>query len=84
MVAAALGSQLSEDPLKLVKGATDGFGELLATQGMEVTHAAALCTQLEFFAARTLTASACPDLPAGFVAAVQKALEVSNELARTA
>jgi hypothetical protein len=84
MVASVLGDKLADDPVKLVKGATDGFRELLASQGMEVTQAAALCTQLEFFAARTLTASACPDLPSGFIAAVNKALEVSHEFASTA
>ena len=81
MVASVLGDQLADDPVKLVKGATDGFRELLAAQGMEVTQAAALCTQLEMYAARTLTASACPPLPSGFVASVNKALEVSHELA---
>ncbi len=84
MVASVMGDKLADDPVKLVRGATDGFRELLASQGMEVTQAAALCTQLEFFAARTLTAAACPDLPSGFVASVNKALEVSHEFARSA
>jgi hypothetical protein len=84
MVAAAMGEQLKRDPDELVKGATDGFREYLIDLGVETVHATALCKQLEKYAARTLTASACPPLPSGFVASVNKALEVSHEIARTA
>ena len=85
MVASTLGAHgLAEDPVKLVAGATDGFRELLIEQGIETSHAGALCKQLEMYAARTLFQSRCPDLPSGFVAAVNKAQEVSYELASTA
>ncbi len=84
MVASAMGSTLVEDPVRLVAGATDGFRELLIEQGIETAHAGALCKQLEMFAARTLMQPKCPDLPSGFVAAVNKAQEVSYELASTA
>jgi hypothetical protein len=84
MVAAALGDELADDPVKLVRGGTDGFRELLIEQGMNPDQAGALCTQLEVYAARTLYASACPPLPSGFVSSVSKALEVSHELSSTA
>ena len=71
---------LTEDPLKLVKGATDGFRDFLVEQGWDQIQASALCGQLELFAARTLTDPRCPDLPSGFVAAVNKAQEVSSVL----
>jgi hypothetical protein len=81
MVAAALGEKAAPDAAKLVKGATDGFQELLVAQGIATEHASALGLQLETFAARTLYQPTCPDLPSGFVAAVNKAQEVSSALA---
>jgi hypothetical protein len=80
MVASALGPENAPDPVKLVKGATDGFQELLVGQGMSTAQAGALGQQLETYAARTLYEPKCPDLPSGFVAATNKALEVSNVL----
>jgi len=80
MVASVLGDKVVEDPIKLVKGATDGFHHFLTEQGIETTQAGALCTQLEVFAARTLYQPKCPDLPSGFVAAVTKAQELSHVL----
>jgi hypothetical protein len=80
MVASALGPKEAPDPVKLVKGATDGFQELLVGQGMSVAQAGALGQQLETYAARTLYEPKCPELPSGFVAAVNKAQEVSHEL----
>jgi hypothetical protein len=80
MVASALGPAQAPDPVKLVKGATDGFQELLVGQGISVAQAAALGQQLETYAARTLYEPKCPELPSGFVAAVNKAQEVSHEL----
>ena len=51
---------------------------------MEGSQAAALCAQLEVYAARTLYQPRCPSLPSGFVAAANKAMEVSHELSSTA
>ena len=82
LVASALGPVEAPEAVKLVRGGTDGFRELLLEQGMEATHASALCTQLEVFAARTLYEPKCPELPSGFVAAVNKAQEISGALAR--
>jgi hypothetical protein len=64
----------------LVRGGTDGFREFLTEQGMDVDNAGAICRQLEVFAARTLYEPRCPELPSGFVAAVNKAQEVSRVL----
>ena len=80
MGAAALGAEKAPDPVKLVKGATDGFQELLVADGMDAHQAAALGQQLEMYAARTLYQPKCPELPSGFVAAVNKAQEVSHAL----
>ena len=80
LVAAALGPKAG-DPVQLVRGATDGFRELIEQQGISGDQAAALCEQLEIYAARTLFEPVCPDLPSGFVAAVNKAQEVSGALA---
>jgi hypothetical protein len=84
MVASALGHNLADDPVKLVKGGTDVFQEMRVARGVDVTQALALGQQLETYAARTLYDTTCPDLPSGFVSAVNKAQEVSNELTRTA
>lgn len=73
---------LTEDPLKLVKGATDGFRDFLVEQGWDTTQAIALCGQLEVFAASTLTSPRCPDLPPGFAAAILTAQEVTRAVAR--
>jgi hypothetical protein len=53
---------------------------VLVGQGISVAQAAALGQQLETYAARTLYEPKCPELPSGFVAAVNKAQEVSHEL----
>jgi hypothetical protein len=81
LVASALGENAVGDPVHLVKGGTDGMRDLLTEQGMDADHAGALCKQLEVFAARTLFQTRCPELPSGFVAAVDKALEVSHAVA---
>ena len=59
----------------------DGFRQLLTDQGMDTDNAGAICRQLEVFAARTLYEPKCPELPSGFVAAVNKAQEISHALA---
>ena len=79
VVASALGAEAG-DPVALVRGGTDGFREFLTEQGMDSDNAGAICRQLEVFAARTLYEPKCPELPSGFVAAVNKAQEVSHVL----
>ena len=80
LVAAALGPERAGDPVALVQGATNGYRDFLTEQGMTVEQSAALCQQLEMFAARTLFDPKCPALPSGFVAAANKAMEVSHVL----
>ena len=79
LVASALGVQAG-DPVKLVRGGTDGYRQFLIERGLDDDNAGALCRQLEVHAARTLFEQECPDLPSGFVAAVHKSLEVSHVL----
>lgn len=84
VVASALGPDQAPDPEKLVSGGADGFREYLIERGIELNHAGALARQLEVFAARTLYEPRCPELPSGFVAAVNKAQEVSRVIASPA
>ena len=78
VVASSVGAGELPDAVTLVKGGTDGFQHMLTEQGMDAIQASALCRQLEVFAARTLFEPRCPELPSGFVAAVEKAQEVSH------
>ena len=80
LVASALGQQDTHDPVKLVRGGTDVFQEMLVNQGIGADQASALGKQLEVYAARTLYEPRCPELPSGFMAAVNKAMEVSHVL----
>ena len=81
MVAAVLGEVDAPDPMRLVRGGTDGFQEFLVASGVAADQASALGQQLEVWAARTLYQAKCPELPSGFVAAVNKAEETSHALA---
>lgn len=80
LVASAMGESQVIDPLKLVRGGTDGLRSWLEEQSFDTAQAASLCQQLEIYAARTLFEPRCPELPSGFVAAVEKAREVSHAL----
>ena len=85
VVAASLGSAgVVQNPLDLVKGGTDGFRAWLDENGIDPEQAGALCQQLEVYAARTLFQPRCPELPSGFIAAVEKAQEVSHALVHPA
>jgi hypothetical protein len=68
------------DPVALVRGGAEGFLELLTEWGVGREQAAALAQMLEVYAARTLYEPTCPDLPSGFVAAVERAREVTDAL----
>jgi hypothetical protein len=76
-----MGAAHVTDPMKLVTGGTDNLRALLVERGWEDAQASALCQQLEVYAARTLFHKACPDLPSGFVAAIERGLEVSDAVA---
>lgn len=81
MVAAIVGPGYVENPLKLVQGGSDNFRSYLLEQEFGQEQATAICQQLEVFAARTLFDRKCPPLPSGFVAALEKAREVSHAVA---
>ena len=80
LVASVVGAAEAGDPLTLVRGGTDALRSWLEEQEFDAQQAGSLCQQLEVFAARTLFESRCPELPSGFVAAVEKAREVSHAL----
>ena len=80
VVASVVGPEFAEEPLKLVRGGTEGFSTWLIENGFDSSQAEVLCQQLSVYAARTLFEPRCPQLPAGFVAAVEKARETSDAL----
>jgi hypothetical protein len=80
LVAASVGAAAAPDPVTLVRGGADGFRALLQEWGVGSEQATSLQQMLEVFAARTLFDRRCPELPSGFVAAVEKAKEVSDVL----
>jgi hypothetical protein len=80
LVAAFMGPDEVVDPLRLVQGGADGLRSLLGEFGWEDAQSASLCQQLEVFAARSLFEMKCPELPPGFVAAVERAEEVAHAL----
>jgi hypothetical protein len=81
VVAAAVGPAGVADPATLVRDGADGFRALLVEWGVPGDQASSLQRMLEVYAARTLFDRRCPELPSGFVAAVEKAREVSSVLA---
>jgi hypothetical protein len=81
MVASVMGETYVTDPLKLVKGGSEPLQTWLVEQGFSEVQSKALGDQLEVYAGRTLLHPRCPELPSGFVAALEKAQEVSHALA---
>ena len=81
VVAASSPAEYLAEPLKLVSGGTDFFSTLLSEWGFADSQTASLCQQLEVYAARTLNENRCPELPSGFLAAVERAQEVSSAVA---
>jgi hypothetical protein len=80
LVAAAVGPTVAVDPAALVKDGADGFKALLEQWGIPDKQATALQKMLEVYAARTLFEKSLPELPSGFVAAIEKAKGVSDAL----
>jgi hypothetical protein len=80
LVAAAVGPEVAKDPSALVRDGAEGFRGLLVGWGVAAEQALALQRMLEVYAARTLFENSLPDLPAGFVAAIEKVKEVSDAL----
>ncbi len=80
LVAHAVGPTVALDPAALVKDGADGFRALLTEWGVPAVQAMKLQRMLEVYAARTLFEPRLPDLPSGFVSAIEKAKEVENAL----
>jgi hypothetical protein len=80
LIASVLGPEKVVDPLKLVKGGAAGYRSLLEEWGFETAQAESLAQTLEVYAARTLYESRQPELPAGFIAQVEKAKETSDAM----
>jgi hypothetical protein len=69
------------DPAALVKDGADGFRALLVEWGIPSQTATKLQRMLEVYAARTLFDLKIPELPSGYVAAIEKAREVNDAVA---
>jgi hypothetical protein len=78
LVAAVVGPTVAVDPAALVRDGADGFCALMVEWGIPPNQATSLQKMLEVYAARTLFEPKLPDLPSGFVAAIEKAREVNN------
>lgn len=81
LVASTVGAQFAADPVALVRDGADGFRALIVEWGVAPEEATSLQRMLEVYAARTLFDDRCPELPSGFVAAVERAREVTEALA---
>ena len=81
MVAAVVGPTVAVDSAALVKDGAEGFRDLLVGWGVAREHATSLQKMLEVYAARTLFDRTMPELPSGFVAAIEKAREVNDAVA---
>ena len=80
VVASVVGPTVAADPVALVRDGANGFRSLLVEWGVGAEQATSLQQQLEVYAARTLFETRCPELPSGFVSAIEKAREVSGVL----
>jgi hypothetical protein len=80
LVAATVGPTVAVDPAALVRDGADGFRALLVEWGLTASQATSLQKMLEVYAARTLFETSLPDLPSGFVAAIEKAKEANDVL----
>ncbi len=80
LVASVVGPTVAIDPSALVKDGADGFRALIVEWGVPAVQATKLKQMLELYAARTLFEPRMPDLPPGFVSAIEKAREVSDAL----
>jgi hypothetical protein len=66
------------DPIAMVAGGTADYRVILTEWGISPPDAAVLCERLEAHAANTLFETTTPDLPPGFAAHVEHAMEMSE------
>lgn len=67
------------EPLQLVKSGTDSFCSLLQSWGFTEPQSEVLSEMLLMFAAKTLFEERLPNLPAGFLAQVERLRDVTEE-----
>ena len=73
--------KLGWEPLRLVRGGTDTFRDMLVYWDFTPKQADAVCEMIESFAARTLYDERLPQLPVGFATHLERAKEADNALA---
>lgn len=73
--------QLGWEPLRLVRGGTDTFRDMLVYWGYTPKQADAVCEMIESFAARTLYDERLPQLPVGFATHLERAKDTDHALA---
>lgn len=83
LIASALGAEMvielgMRDPIAMVAGGTADYRVILTEWGISPPDAAVLCERLEAHAANTLFETTTPDLPPGFAAHVEHAMEMSE------
>jgi hypothetical protein len=66
---------LGWEPLRLVRGGTDTFKDMLVYWGYTLKQSDAICEMIEAFAARTLYDERLPQLPVGFATHLDRAKE---------
>lgn len=89
IVASALGAEMIEnlakrDPIALVAGGTADFKGMLEEWGVLPADVAVLCERIESYAAKTLFDPVVPNLPPGYAAHVEHALEVAQRALQAA
>lgn len=85
LVASVIGpgvvEQLGWEPMRLVRGGTDTFRDMLVYWDYTEKQADALCEMIEAFAARTLYNERLPQLPVGFATHLERAKEADGAVA---
>lgn len=84
LVASIVGPEVVQkvgwDPVRLVRGGTDTFRDMLMYWDYSDKQAEAICEMIEAFAARTLYDSRLPQLPSGFASHLEHARELEYAL----
>lgn len=73
--------KLGWEPLRLVRGGTDTFRDMLVYWDYTPKQADAVCEMIESFAARTLYDERLPQLPVGFATHLERAKEADHAVA---
>jgi len=82
VVGPAVVEKLGWEPLRLVRGGTDTFRDMLVYWDFSPKQADAVCEMIESFAARTLYHDRLPQLPVGFATHLDRAKEADSAVER--